>query len=201
MSGVLIPGGETLTLNCLAITVRIPSFTLLCGFPREGHVVRRFMTYLVVLAVGFFTLVGSVGPAVAQQQSRHITPYLHLGEVCRDVKSSVNNRTGVICIMVNEDDIDPLNYQALVSFTAKSGTLTAVNVSHLNFSVDAQTKRSVSFENKTASGQSGFISTNWWATTSGVVDAGVYNACLQWSDGGIACTASSEWWYSTPETI
>jgi hypothetical protein len=127
-----------------------------------------------------------------------MAPLTHFGTVCRSGHSTVHNRTGTICIIRNGDDIDlELSSQALVTFSARSGTLSKVSDNHLVL-VDNDTQQTVrynTFVTKKASGRSAFISTGWYFNTfSNDLEAWVYKPCMFWTDGGHLCFVS--WMHS-----
>ena len=115
----------------------------------------------------------------------------HEGIACQTVHSTPHNRTAKICVMVNSDDPVPGRFQALVNFALKSGKIKKVCANRLNFWDNGQVVRSVSFKCKQGGGQKNFISTPWWDVPppflNHVLQAGVYNPCIYWTDGGKAC--------------
>jgi hypothetical protein len=141
-------------------------------------------------------------PASASTRSpdtslRTAIPEIHLGQICKDGHSTVNNRTARICVMVNSSDVTLFsNQQALVNFTANSGTLRSVSVNHLDLIqfVYGTVIRSISFASKSASGRTAFMATGWFYNVYGDnVNARVYNPCMYWTDGGHMCF--NQWIY------
>jgi hypothetical protein len=144
---------------------------------------------LAALTVGLVPASASSGPAV---------PNAHFGTSCRTGHSTVNNRTGTICIIRNGNDANmELSSQALVTFSAASGRLSKVSDNHLQLlNTDSQqVVESNAFVTKGASGLSAYISTGWYFNPFGSdLEAQVYNPCMFWTDGGHMCFVS--WMHS-----
>lgn len=158
---------------------------------------RRYIPVLAgfsaVLAL-FFAAAPSQAATASPATARHVAgpaiPRSHKGVACQTVHSSRHNRSGKICVMINQNDnpFDSNQIQALVNFTAKSGTLEKVSINHLNLWVNNVVVRSVSFKSRTFRGTKNFFSTPWWTIKSGQnAQAGVYKPCMYWTDGGRAC--------------
>jgi hypothetical protein len=147
------------------------------------------MVILAALAAGLVPASASSGPMV---------PDTHFGTVCRSGHSSVNNRSGTICIIRNGNDLTgELSSQALVTFSTPSGTLKKVSDNHLQLvNTDSQTVvESNAFVTKSASGRSAYISTGWYFNAlSNDLEAFVYKPCMFWTDGGQMCFV--EWMHS-----
>lgn len=128
------------------------------------------------------TTAKGAGPQVARD---------HEGIACRTVHSTPHNRTAKICVMVNSDDLIPGRFQGLVNFALKSGKIKNVCVRHLNFWDNGSVVRSVSKVCKKGGGQKNFISTRWWDVPppflNHVLQAGVYDPCIYWTDGSSVC--------------
>jgi hypothetical protein len=168
--------------------------------PRKDDAVKRTKRWGIragMTAAGVLTMfAAALTPAAASTSSpdTHIltaTPEIHLGQVCKDGRSTVHNRSARICIMVNSSDVTLFsNQQALVNFTANSGTLRLVRVNHLDLItfLTAKNLRTRNFASKKASGRTAFMTTGWRYNVYGDnVNARVYNACMFWTDGGKMC--------------
>lgn len=126
----------------------------------------------------------------------------HFGSRCFTVHSSPNNRTGTICILINNHDVicvsDPKNCaaQSLATFSIKSGSIKKVCVNHENLLQEGKTVRSVNFKCKWGGGTRNFIGTAFWIVTPRFsrVQGRVYKPCIYWRDG-TACI-SGRWLYS-----
>lgn len=158
---------------------------------------RRYIPVLAVLSAIFALFfaaapsqAATASPAAVRHGSAAAIPQSHRGIACQIVHSSRRNRSGKICVMINQNDnpFDTSQIQALVNFTANSGTLNKVSINHLNLWVDNTVVRSVSFKTHKFHGTKNFFSTPWWTIKSGQnAQAGVYKPCMYWTDGGRAC--------------
>jgi hypothetical protein len=155
---------------------------------------RRFMPLALILSA--LALLAAAGPAqAATAQSAASTastaiPKLHHGSNCKTVHSSVKNRTGKICVLINTDDaLGDLPWQAMATFHVNSGKLKLVHVNRLFFVVDAAVAEAINFRNKPASGANAFISTAWYDTQGkmGLAQAQAFKLCIHWTDGGVGC--------------
>jgi hypothetical protein len=129
-------------------------------------------------------------PAGTMSTASTAIPQLHHGSNCKTVHSSVKNRTGRICVLMNADDaVGDLLWQDMATFHANSGKLKMVHVNHLFFVVDTTVREAVNFRNKPASGTNAFISTKWYNVTNqmGLAQAQAFRLCIHWADGGVGC--------------
>jgi hypothetical protein len=115
---------------------------------------------------------------------------------CVTVHSSLHGRTGTVCIAVVKD-FKTKTVQGEVTFSASSGRLKEVTMQILQLAVDdkvIQSYRNVT-ENVLEIGK--FFPYSWWdePRPKPSLRAGVYNACLIWTDGSKACTGRS-WLYA-----
>ncbi len=148
---------------------------------------RRLIPLAMMLsALAFFI----AAPAQAASRAGAEIPQAHHGSNCKTVHSSVKNRTGQICVLINTDDaLGDLPWQAMATFHVNSGKLKMVHVNRLFFVVDTAVKAAINFRNKPASGTNAFISTAWYDTQGkmGLAQAQAYDLCIHWTDGGVGC--------------
>jgi len=118
------------------------------------------------------------------------------GQRCTTVHSNVHGRTGSICVYVEHAGA---RLRADVTFTGRSGTLRGASVGTLELLVGHQVVQKLHNVAEYVNGAGGRFAKNWWdgegMAPEVPVQAGIYNACLAWSDGGRACTGP-HWFYS-----
>jgi hypothetical protein len=157
---------------------------------------RRLVPLAMMLsALAFFIAAPAQAASTARSAGTVSTasaaiPQLHHGSNCKTVHSSVKNRTGRICVLINTNDaVGDLLWQGMATFHANSGKLKMVHVNHLFFVVDAVVAEAINFRNKPASGTNAFISTKWYNVfhKMGLAQAQAFRLCIHWTDGGVGC--------------
>jgi len=161
---------------------------------------RRLVPLAMILSAFAFFIAAPAQAASttsAASAASTVIPQRHYGNMCRTVRSTVKNRTGSICVLINANDaVGDLLWQGMVTFHANSGALKMVHVNHLAFVVDAVVMESMNFRNKAASGVNAFISTPWWSVFQqmGWAQTKSYKTCMYWTEGGVGCV--NGWFYS-----
>ena len=151
---------------------------------------RRLVPLAMMLSALAFLVATPAQAASTTRTASAAIPQLHHGSNCKTVHSSVKNRTGKICVLINTDDaVADLPWQAMATFHVNSGKLKMVHVNRLFFVVDATVREAINFRNKPASGTNAFISTGWYDTQGqmGLAQAQAFKLCIHWKDGGVGC--------------